>query len=196
MSFEMHLHYLADRAPSWTRAKPYTVAFPRTLDDLSLIEEIGFDDNDRAISHSLSLKAERTSGRKPRTIGSEPREFCEATPQKLVRVLTAKLGAPTRPLAKESKSVPVEWSRLGYDKAPCDPISHGRCEASARRTSSSATFEWGNSQIVLTADLLDIRHSRAKTIAASVYQKSLLSCTIRIEDGSFALFKLLGVPPK
>lgn len=188
--------YLADRSLSWTREKPYAVAFPRTLGDLRFTEEIGFDDNDRAIGHSLLVKAERISGRKPRTIGSEPREFCDSAPQKLIRALSAKLGAPTQPLTQESKLVPVDWSRLGYDTAPCDPISHGRCEASARRTSSRAVFELGNSQVMLTADLLDIRHTRAKTIASSVYEKSSLSCTIRIDDESFVLLESLGETPK
>ena len=163
-------------------------AKPRWLD---LKEEITFDDNDRAIGHSLSTKAERTSGRKPKTVGPEPGEFCEFASQKLVKALSAKLGAPTQPLQTESKPVPVDWSHLGYNKAPCDPMSYGKCEASARRTSSLAAFESNGSPVLLTAVVFDVQYRKAKTIASSVYEKSSKSCTVKIEDQRFAYLNAL-----
>jgi hypothetical protein len=186
--------YLAGRPTQWSRNKPYAVTFSRTLDGLILEEEINFDDNDRAIGHSLSTKAERTSGRNPKTVGPEPTEFCELASQKLVKTLSAKLGAPTQPLQTESKSVPVDWSHLGYAEAPCDPMSFGKCEASSRRTSSSAAFEANGSPILLTAVVFDVQHRRAKTITSNVYEKSSTSCTVKIEDRSFAYLNVLSAP--
>jgi hypothetical protein len=109
-----------------------------------------------------------------------------------MKALTAQLGAPTQPLQRESKPVAMDWSHLGYGAAPCDPMSFGMCQASAQRTSSRAAFELDGAKVLLTAVFFDVQHRRAKTIASSVYEKSATSCTIKIEDQSFAYLRLLS----
>lgn len=189
--------YVDKRSPQWAREKrPYKVSFAREVGDLSLIEEIGFDDNDRAITHSLSATATRTTGRSPKTLGPEPQAFCESASQKLVQELSKKLGAPTQPLVTASKprSAPVDWSVFGDKNAPCNPISFSKCKTEARTTTSSAAFELGGVQVVFKAELAEIDHEQAKTLSSSLYTKSARTCTVSVEDPEFLYLKLLDKP--
>jgi hypothetical protein len=183
--------YLASRHPQWNKGKTYTASLTREVAGLKLTEEIAFDDEDKAISHSLSAKAVRTTGRSPKTVGPDPKNFCESVPPKLLQSLIEKLGAPTQPLVTASKAVPVDWTLLGYKGAPCHPISASTCSAESRVTTTNASFQLSGSTVSLEATLIEISHERAKTASSNVYEKSSRTCTVRIEDPAFVLLKVL-----